>query len=108
MTTDPRVRLAEIKARLDKLDEVNTADIGLQMSAHYAVDTMLREDLPATAAALTAVLDLHRPVDVEPSETICHGCSTLRGSGENARYFPFEDYPCPTVTRIQEALNGIA
>ena len=67
-----------------------------------------RTDLPALLAGVEAVRELHQPVEVEPSETICAGCSTLRGQGETARYFPFTEYPCPTVTRIQEALNGIA
>ena len=56
--------------------------------------------------ALEAVLALHKPVEVEPSETICSGCSTLRGQGETARYFPFTEYPCPTVRAITTALEG--
>lgn len=50
--------------------------------------------------ALRAVLDLHRAVEVEPSDTICAGCSTLRGAGESLRYFPVTEWPCATVRAI--------
>lgn len=65
-----------------------------------------RTDVPRLVDALEKVLILHKPVEVEPSETICSGCSTLRGQGETARYFPFTEYPCPTVTTITTALEG--
>lgn len=55
-----------------------------------------------TDAAVARVREAHRPVQVEPSETICRTCSTLRGSGENLRYFPYTEYPCPTI----RALDG--
>ena len=64
-----------------------------------------RTDLPALLAAVQAVMALHGPVQVEPSETICAGCSTLRGQGETARYFPFTEYPCPTVQALTDALE---
>lgn len=54
-------------------------------------------------AALERVRALHQPVDIEPSETICDACSTLRGTGENMRYFPYEEYPCPTIQAIEGA-----
>ena len=50
-----------------------------------------------------AVRDLHRPVDVEPSDTICAACSTLRGSGESLRYFPTEEWPCATIQALDMA-----
>lgn len=65
-----------------------------------------RTSVPRMIAALEAVKAAHRPVDVEPSETICDGCSTLRGAGENARYFPHEEWPCPTIRAIEAALGG--
>jgi hypothetical protein len=46
---------------------------------------------------LGAVAALHRPVEVEPSATICGGCSTLRGSGDSLRYFPTVEWPCETA-----------
>lgn len=66
------------------------------------------KDSPAFQAIIRAaqaevearVRSVHFPVDVEPSETICAGCSTLRGAGEHARYFPFEEYPCATVLAL--------
>ena len=67
-----------------------------------------RTTVPHLVDALEKVLILHKPVEVEPSETICSGCSTLRGQGEMARYFPFTEYPCPTVEAITTALGGIA
>ena len=65
-----------------------------------------RTTAPHLVDALEKVLILHKPVEVEPSETICSGCSTLRGQGETARYFPFTEYPCPTVRDITTALEG--
>lgn len=52
--------------------------------------------------AAARVREVHRPVDIEPSNTICGGCSTLRGEGENMRYFPVEEWPCDTI----RALDG--
>lgn len=110
-TTDPRARLGEIdlrsrlaaiKARAEEYRGSMDREV-----VHDWARKVVADDINM-AAALVAVLKTHRPVDIEPSETICHECSTLRGSGKNARYFPFKDYPCPTVTKIQEALNGIA
>lgn len=66
-----------------------------------------RTTVPHLVDALEKVLILHKPVEVEPSETICSGCSTLRGQGETARYFPFTEYPCPTVTTITTALEEL-
>ena len=53
--------------------------------------------------ALQAVLDLHTPVDVEPSETICNVCSNRLPNG---RFMPTVEYPCPTVQAIQNALGA--
>lgn len=64
-----------------------------------------RTDLPTLLAAVEVVMELHRPVEVEPSETICAECSTLRGQGETARYFPFTEYPCPTAQALTAALE---
>lgn len=61
---------------------------------------------PAMARALEAVLEVHRAVEIEPSGTICHECSTLRGTGVNARYFPYEEWPCLTVCAITSNLGG--
>lgn len=52
--------------------------------------------------ALQAVLDLHKPVDVEPSETICSACSNRLPNG---RFMPTVEYPCPTVETIQDAIR---
>ena len=59
-----------------------------------------RTDIPALTAAVRDVLALHRAVEVEPSDTICAGCSTLRGAGESLRYFPVTEYPCETVRAL--------
>lgn len=71
---------------------------------------VLRVDIPslkaerdAALAVIERVRAIHMPVDVEPSETVCHGCSTLRGTGENVRYFPYEEWPCPTVAALDGA-----
>lgn len=62
-----------------------------------------RTALPLRNAQVEAVLSIHRPVEVEPSATICSGCSTRRGTFPDFRYFPVVEYPCPTVRAIEEA-----
>lgn len=83
---------------------------GYRGSIHTAEDadliTEYRTAAPRLALALEAVLEVHRAVEIEPSETICHGCSTLRGTGVNARYFPYEEWPCDTVQALTEHLGG--
>lgn len=51
-------------------------------------------DLQAT---LAAVRELHKPVDVEPSETICGECSHALPDGT---YEPMVDWPCPTIALL--------
>ena len=81
-------------------------DDGGVTSADAEFIAAARTNVPRLVDALEKVLILHKPVEVEPSETICSGCSTLRGQGETARYFPFTEYPCPTVRAITTALEG--
>ena len=64
---------------------------------HY--DQSEVERLRETVARVEAI---HSPVEVEPSETICAGCSTKRGSGASLRYFPYVDWPCETVAALAE------
>lgn len=64
-----------------------------------------RADVPALVAALRAVLDLHKPVEVEPSDTICRECSFQLPNG---RYFGrLEEWPCPTFRAIEAALGEV-
>ncbi|MBK0420460.1 hypothetical protein JD276_15655 [Leucobacter sp. CSA1] len=63
-----------------------------------------RESVPRLVAALEAVSETHRPVEIEPSGTICHECSFQLPNG---RYFgKVTEYPCPTVRAIEVALGG--
>lgn len=60
-------------------------------------------DLIALTAATRAVLEPHKPVDIEPSDTICHECSFQLPNG---RYIvKIADWPCPTVQAITEHLD---
>lgn len=61
--------------------------------------------LPTVLTALEKVLELHQPVEVEPSDTICKACSNAIGAGDTLRYMPTEEWPCPTVQKLQEAIN---
>ena len=56
----------------------------------------------ALVAKVAEVRALHRPVDVEPSETICAECSPLHGEGVKAFYLPTVEWPCSTIA----ILNG--
>ena len=84
---------------------VTSADAEFIAAARTNVPWLL-EQIERRDKALEAVRALHKPVEVEPSETICSGCSTLRGQGEAARYFPFTEYPCPTVAKVEAKLKG--
>lgn len=80
----------------DRLGEVEA------VAAWLEHDEMESEVLAATAA-LRAVLDLHKPVEVEPSDTICRECSFQLPNG---RYFGrLEEWPCPTVRSVTAALG---
>src|SRR5699024_4569584 len=51
------------------------------------------------AATVDRVRALHRPVDIEPSETICGHCSYRLPNG---RYFgKVAEWPCPTIAAIE-------
>ncbi|MEV4902376.1 hypothetical protein AB0K08_13665 [Citricoccus sp. NPDC055426] len=122
---DPRAILAEMQARADAATEgpwkavtdegvtlclVLTAAEGVDPESEDAfydsgVSTETggdaefiahaRTDLPAMAAALTAVLDLHPSIDGAGVE--CDVCADDRGP---------KPYPCPTVHAITDALGG--
>ena len=124
--TDPRETLARIRAQADAATEGPWTGIrypdgflgrviggnGFGVAEDFSDDAdaefiaAARTNVPRLVDALEKALILHKPVEVEPSETICSGCSTLRGQGETARYFPFTEYPCPTVRDITTALEG--
>ena len=131
-TTDPRHRLAEIKARVDAATEGpwesdgepnagywvmgadgrdlftwDGSDIGLLITTEADAEFIAhaRTDNPDMAAALTAVLDLHKdgwrtvsvPVFDEfdsPTQRqhLCMGCNNF--------------YPCATVRALTDALGG--
>ena len=70
-----------------------------------AVRQRVIDDVPALLAGVRRlqaaderVRALHRPVDIEPSDTICGECSYgLR----NGRYLPpVVEYPCPTIAAL--------
>ena len=52
--------------------------------------------------ALRGVLERHRPIEVEPSDTICAACSNQLPNG---RFLPVIEWPCPDVDAILEALG---
>lgn len=55
-----------------------------------------REDVPAMATALRALLALHTPEEQRVGPSVCAGCSNAL-----ARYL----YPCPTVRIIETELG---
>lgn len=61
-----------------------------------------RTRLPQALAALQAVHDLHKPVEVEPSATICTACSNRLPNG---RFMPIVEYPCPPIEAIQAVIG---
>lgn len=83
-------RLAEIKANLPATHPNDALGARRERNARDML------------AALEAVLELHKPVDVEPCDTICGECSYRLPNG---RYMPTVEHPCPTVEAINEALG---
>ena len=74
----------------------------LEAAAPFIADA--RTALPAALTALKVVLGLHRPVEVEPSDTICGECSFQLPNG---RYFgKVVEWPCPTVAAIEAELRS--
>lgn len=80
--------------------QVATIQGGGENEAAFIADSRTR--LPQALNALQSVLDLHKPVDVEPSETICAVCSTRLPNG---RFMPTVEHPCPTVLAITDAIK---
>lgn len=62
-------------------------------------EMMQRGRAVRTEATIQRVRDLHKPVEVEPSDTICRECSNLLPNG---LFLPVVEYPCSTI----EALDG--
>lgn len=67
-------------------------------------DRALAAAAPDLAARVIALEDeiraLHRPVDIEPSDTICSECSWQHRAG---RFFgKVVAYPCPTIALLDE------
>ena len=59
----------------------------------------LASDHIRLAATVDRVRALHRPVEIEPSETICGHCSYRLPNG---RYFgKVAEWPCPTIAAIE-------
>lgn len=98
-------RVAEESANLKVDTTFGRVELTASKRTIVALDRLVGS-VPVMIAALEGVLALHRPVEIEPSETVCHGCSTLRGAGRSARYFPYTEYPCPNVRAIEAALGG--
>lgn len=102
MTTNDFTEAARAEAEalfLNSAEVPSPQDIGEHI-AEWARDHLLAQE---PTEAEKAVRELHRPVDVEPSDTICAACSTLRGSGESLRYFPTEEWPCATIQALDSA-----
>lgn len=85
---------------LDLKSERRIYEAGIRPSAEIGL--ALLSGLEQAERQVARVREVHRPIDVEPSETICHACSTLRGNGETLRYFPYKEWPCDTI----RALDG--
>ena len=84
----------------------NLADDVLEADAEFIAHA--RSDAPALLAEVRRlqaagerVRALHRPVDIEPSDTICGECSYRMPNG---RYLqPVVEHPCPTIAALDAA-----
>lgn len=69
--------------------------------AESIVDTILGDTALSRAAvpeAVAKVRELHRPVEIEPSSTICHECSHQLPSGDYAE--KVTEWPCATLDAL--------
>ena len=73
---------------------VDRLDATLIVSTPDRLDRMER--------ALRGVVERHRPIEVEPSDTICAACSNQLPNG---RFLPAIEWPCPDVDVILEVLG---
>ena len=110
MTTDPFTEAARAEAEdYARTPRMNVGTVRDRIAeAHQVGAEWARTHLAAREPtdAEKVVRELHRPVDVEPSDTICAACSTLRGSGESLRYFPTEEWPCATIQALDAAARA--
>lgn len=51
-------------------------------------------------SAIDRVKAIHFPVEIEPSETICHECSYRLPNGQF--FGKIVEYPCPTIRALTE------
>lgn len=91
----------------DRLNEIEATLPLLRNGAGYAnaarAYKIATEDVPALVAALRAVLDLHRPGEPYcPTNTAHDLCPCAVTECLDC----FDEYPCPTVRAIEEALNA--
>lgn len=61
------------------------------------IEVDVLELVDSMVAKLAEVRELHKPVDIEPSETICGECSHALSDGT---YEPMVDWPCPTIALL--------
>jgi len=95
----------------EHLDDIQAPVMAAIAAATQSVrDIVIRDALGETAQSVRGliggyrdVLDMHEPVDIEPSSTICRECSWQLPNGHF--FGKVEEYPCPTVTAITDALN---
>lgn len=96
----------------DRLDEIQDPAMAAIAAATQSVsDIVVRDALSATAQSIRGliggyrdVLDMHEPVDIEPSSTICRACSWQLPNGHF--FGKVEEYPCPTIEAITTALGA--
>ena len=90
-------------AELDAIEQrLNTPRLGRSIARETDLDLLAIRQLLAEVRRLRAmeqrVRALHRPVDIEPSDTICGECSYRMPNG---RYLqPVVEYPCPTISAL--------
>ena len=83
-------------------DRLSKPRLGRSIARETDLDLLAIRRLLAEVRRLRAAEDrvraLHRPVEIEPSDTICGECSYgLR----NGRYLPpVVEYPCPTIAAL--------
>lgn len=97
---DLQAKVGALHVTVDREQAARAAAEAQARAARFEI-AEVRYELGDSLTQISRVKAVHHPVEIEPSETICGGCSTRRGEGATLRYFPFVEWPCPTVAALE-------
>lgn len=88
---------------LSKRNEYELYEKRVKSNQEFILDAY--NNILTLVAMVEAVLGQHRPVEVEPSDTICGGCSHKLPNG---RYMPVVEFPCNELRALEAARKAVS